>query len=756
MEVIEVIEKEIEVIEVIERGPQGPQGAGITTLTTQGDLLYRGATTGERLPIGTTGQILKVSSGGIPEWGAAPSSGVSSVSGTSPIVSSGGATPAISITAATTSAAGSMSAVDKTKLDGIASGAEVNVNADWNASSGDAQILNKPTIPSTAADVGAVPTSRTISAGTGLTGGGDLSANRTLAVTYGTTAGTACQGNDSRLSDSRTPTSHASSHQASGSDQITSLDMTSLTVTNASNSPQVKLKAKTFFGSSTGAVGILAESTTSFGNEPAFGFTGVNEAVSAYKNIGLTASGTSQFILNTNGNNAIRHAFPTESLDINGNLLLRDISAESQASYTGTPNGASSQVTIEALAFGVSGNDIEITFDGDELTINDAIFIWNEANPSNRAHLTGGDGTQIPDAGSIFLSGGVSASGTFNILEGLTGKRVYSLPDKDGTLAVTSDISKTSIGLDNVTNNAQTQAAIVPNTAPSAGQLLVGNAGGTAYAPASVSGDATLSSTGALTLANNSTARSNLGLGNSATLNTGTTAGTVAAGNHTHSQLHDRSHAITSTSDHTATANRVFYSNSSGQVTELALGAANTVLTSNGTTSAPSFAAVSAGATNLWIPASAWIPRTTTGCGVDSREQATNKVNTDELLFDTATEEYAQALVVMPSNYNNGTITARFYWTASSGSGGVAWGLRGRAYADDDALDQAQGTGQVTTDTFIVADDLHVTAATSAITLAGTPAANRPVQFEIYRQVSNASDTLGVDARLLGVEVIFN
>jgi phage protein U len=36
----------------------------------------------------------------------------------------------------------------KDKLDGIASGAEVNVNADWSASSGDAQILNKPTIPS--------------------------------------------------------------------------------------------------------------------------------------------------------------------------------------------------------------------------------------------------------------------------------------------------------------------------------------------------------------------------------------------------------------------------------------------------------------------------------------------------------------------------------------------------------------------------------------------------------------------------------
>ena len=72
--------------------------------------------------------------------------GVTSVIGTAPVVSSGGATPTISISAATTSAAGSMSSADKTKLDGVASGAEVNVNADWNAASGDAQILNKPVL----------------------------------------------------------------------------------------------------------------------------------------------------------------------------------------------------------------------------------------------------------------------------------------------------------------------------------------------------------------------------------------------------------------------------------------------------------------------------------------------------------------------------------------------------------------------------------------------------------------------------------
>lgn len=62
-------------------------------------------------------------------------------------------------------------------------------------------------------------------------------------------------------------------------------------------------------------------------------------------------------------------------------------------------------------------------------------------------------------------------------------------------------VTKADVGLGSVTNDAQTKAAVVPNTAPAAGQVLVGNAGGTAYAPVAMSGDATLGSTGALTLA---------------------------------------------------------------------------------------------------------------------------------------------------------------------------------------------------------------------------------------------------------------
>lgn len=53
-----------------------------------------------------------------------------------------------------------------------------------------------PTVPALANKAN---NSITITAGTGLTGGGDLTASRTLTVSYGTAAGTAAQGNDSRI-----------------------------------------------------------------------------------------------------------------------------------------------------------------------------------------------------------------------------------------------------------------------------------------------------------------------------------------------------------------------------------------------------------------------------------------------------------------------------------------------------------------------------------------------------------------------------
>lgn len=73
----------------------------------------------------------------------------------------------MNLPASTTALAGLMLPSDKTKLNGIAAGAEVNVNADWNAESGDAQILNKPTLATVAtsgsyADLSNKPTIPTV------------------------------------------------------------------------------------------------------------------------------------------------------------------------------------------------------------------------------------------------------------------------------------------------------------------------------------------------------------------------------------------------------------------------------------------------------------------------------------------------------------------------------------------------------------------------------------------------------------------
>lgn len=82
--------------------------------------------------------------------------------------------------------------------------------------------------------------------------------------------------------------------------------------------------------------------------------------------------------------------------------------------------------------------------------------------------------------------------------------------------------------LASVTNDAQTKAAIVPNTAPLAGQVLVGNAGSTAYAKQTITGSgATIScsSAGVITIsgiANASLANSALTIAGTSTALGGT------------------------------------------------------------------------------------------------------------------------------------------------------------------------------------------------------------------------------------------
>lgn len=158
----------------------------------------------------------------------------------------------------------------------------------------------------------------------------------------------------------------------------------------------------------------------------------------------------------------------------------------------------------------------------------------------------------------------------------------------------------------------------------------------------------------------------------------------------------------------------------------------------------------------IYVPASAMFPSTTAGCATLTQvESSTNDVNIKVLDFDGAgtSKESAEFGIQSPTYWDAGTVTAQFIWYASAGSGTVNWECQGVAFSDDDALDAAYGTLQEVTDTLTAIGDVHVTAETSAITIAGTPAAGDWLQFRVNRDPAN--DTNTSDARLMGVRIRF-
>ena len=159
------------------------------------------------------------------------------------------------------------------------------------------------------------------------------------------------------------------------------------------------------------------------------------------------------------------------------------------------------------------------------------------------------------------------------------------------------------------------------------------------------------------------------------------------------------------------------------------------------------------GKETIWIPASAMTTRTTNGAASGTAEMTTNKNMFKTLDFDTTTQEFAQFEVFFPKAWNLGTVTFRPVLSHASGSGNVVFGLAGVARSSDDAGDVAFGTAQTSDTTIGTANDIYIGPESSAITIASTPAAGDTVQFQVNRTV--ASDSLGVDARLHGVQVFF-
>jgi hypothetical protein len=176
----------------------------------------------------------------------------------------------------------------------------------------------------------------------------------------------------------------------------------------------------------------------------------------------------------------------------------------------------------------------------------------------------------------------------------------------------------------------------------------------------------------------------------------------------------------------------------------------------DGTWKTPAGGGGSGAITEIFLTAAGGWPSTANGCAVNEKKHyATNGVNIWSLDFDAAAIEYAEWTVWMPDDWDGGTLTFMVIWTAASGTGDVRWGLQGRSFADNEALDAAWGTGVVVTDTLQNAARAHITALSGAVTLTGTPAGGDLVQIRVYREATDVGDTLAVDAQLLGVKLYY-
>jgi len=164
-----------------------------------------------------------------------------------------------------------------------------------------------------------------------------------------------------------------------------------------------------------------------------------------------------------------------------------------------------------------------------------------------------------------------------------------------------------------------------------------------------------------------------------------------------------------------------------------------------------------AGLETMWVPAAAMYGATTNPADAQQIETTAIRPDMKVLDFDAGTKEYAQFSVAFPKSWNEGTVTYQVYWTPSStNTGNCLFQLQGVAVGDGDTIDVAYGTGITVTDAGIgTVEDQQISPVSSAVTIAGSPAASEQTYFQLLRLADDGSDTFTGDARVLGIRIFF-
>lgn len=185
----------------------------------------------------------------------------------------------------------------------------------------------------------------------------------------------------------------------------------------------------------------------------------------------------------------------------------------------------------------------------------------------------------------------------------------------------------------------------------------------------------------------------------------------------------------------------------------------NITITTNAGTDTVTIAASGGGSFDYqWVPAGAITPSVTGGCqSLTTIASASGQPDIQTLNFDGTTQEFGQFSLSPPAGWSAGTVTFEPVWShaATVTNFGVYWTLQAVAISNDDTILANFGTLQSSTDTGGTTDDVYNGPASSAITIAGTPAVGDTVFFRVSRDPTNGSDTMTIDARLHGLRVFF-
>jgi hypothetical protein len=159
-----------------------------------------------------------------------------------------------------------------------------------------------------------------------------------------------------------------------------------------------------------------------------------------------------------------------------------------------------------------------------------------------------------------------------------------------------------------------------------------------------------------------------------------------------------------------------------------------------------------AGKQTIWVPAPAMYSSGSPSSGIINVGGAILPY----LAFDAAAQEFAYFSIAMPKSWDEGTLSAVFYWAhpATTTNFGVMWACSAGAYSDNDAITNVY-SGATVVDTGGTTSNLYISAETSAIDPGNTQIENDLLALLAGRIATDASDTMAVDAFLIGVKIFY-